>query len=182
MKAKLPKSQYKRVYLALTSLVGFALLLFLLKSMLVSKPVADQRVKFSFSPASTDSRGKTNFKLLLNHGESDVTFVRAYIYFDPSELQLASDAIVQNPSLTKVLFVTSMTEANNLGAVEVVIAKEPSTNHSHSGQLQIAELSFSKIKEGVSQVTLVDEESQVVDSRSKELPFIAEHATVAASN
>lgn len=81
------------------------------------------------------------FEVWVN-SDSPVSFVNINISFDPKLIKLTHE-ITTTGSLTRIIKVTSMADANTTGAVSIVLGLDPSmSTSSPSGAFQVASLIF----------------------------------------
>ena len=175
---KLPKELYKKTYLISTLLVGIALSIFLLLSITLKKNSSPNLpVDFSFVRAGEEVSPYVNFKLILNPRRYDVSAVRVRLFFEPELLQLTQEISVDSSLLSKVISVTPMSDANMEGDIEIVLGREPGAD-SPKSSFELANLTFVNIGGEPSGVTIVDEDTQVVDASTNTLPFTTNFAEV----
>ncbi len=84
--------------------------------------------------------------------------------------QLSKEPSLNDLRLTNVISITPASVANQTGEVEIVIAQNPSDEPIYES-FELATFSFDNSIQGPVRLTIVDEDTQVVDSKSNLIPF-----------
>lgn len=102
-----------------------------------------------------------------------VGFVRAELSFDPKLVALAQDITLAEPSLKRVIKLSTMSEANSSGKIILVVAVDPTTLASApTGNIKLANFKFKAIStrsNKAASVTVSTSSSQLVDTSA--VPF-----------
>lgn len=177
----MPKETYLKVYLLTSTLVGVAIAIFVILGISPRKYIeAKLPVNFSFSQEANNTPGQFNFKLMLEPRSYRVSFVKVRIYFNPDVVQLAQDADALNSPFS-VVSITPFAQANESGSVEISLAQVPDME-SPQNIFEIAHLYFKQISDNPSEITVVDEDTQVVGNDSETIPFTADYAMISPTN
>lgn len=175
---RIPKKLYKRAYLIFSSLVAVAVVLFLLLTIIPNKKEVAGTAGFSFVPTSSAQGTSQSYKLVLDASNNNVSFVKVNLKFDQQNVQLDSDPVVNtNSPLSNIVSVTPLEEANNIGVIEIVVTADSAYKGMTNGQIELATLSFTNTRDAAF-LTVIDEETQVVDSNSNEIPFTITKAQI----
>ncbi len=169
----MPKEIYKKVYLVITALVGICLCVAML--LMTSSKKANNVIRpvgLYFENISSSGTDELSLKLKLNPNSQNISFVRVGIFFDESLMQLSKEVSVDGSLLKKLISITNMEESNQNGNIEIVLAQEPDTMAPNI-PFDLANLSFTKTSTEEGEIVIIEEDTQVVDSNSKEFPFKA---------
>lgn len=184
-KFKIPKKVYKKTYLIFSSLATIALILFFVLLTMTTKTPGEMtnNVKFDFVPYTSNTPGVTDYKLTLSPQGNDISFVRVKLSFNFHEVQLQQYEVSTNDTIfEKVIYLTPLDEANETGLIEVVLASEKDGSKIMQNSVELATLTFEGLSGEESFLTIIDEETQVVNSNSLEVPFTTDKAKVSLGN
>ncbi len=184
-KINFPIALYAKLFMVFSILVGVAMSVNLINSTLSFKAKASAyTVEIYLDPRETSMPPDTAFHLMINPYGQGVSYLSTRIFFDTASLKLVGNPNVSNNPLIPVFPPTSEGEANTTGFIDLVYT-QPENGVAPSVPFEIAALTFSNISSSSvlnSQISIVDERTEVVDSLSNDLPFTISYATVRPGN
>ena len=121
-------SLHKKLFVILAILIGLAVNVFLIgTATFYRSTLAATPVEIFFTPDTVSIPPDTIFKLMLDPKGQTISALSIRIFFDPTKLQLSSDAFSSNSSLFIYSSPTPMSEANSTGNIELVLLQRPGT-------------------------------------------------------
>lgn len=182
----LPGEFYKRTFILLSILIGLAINVYIVqKVVLLSTRAAVGSVEFYFTPETATIPPDTTFKLMLNPGGQPISFVQVHLYFNTEILQLGGE-IALGSALTpvSVLNSTAIATANQTGEITLIMTQDPGSP-SPSQTFELATIPFTYVGSGTetaTDITIVDEATQVVNASSESLSFTTRYASINSTN
>ena len=177
----MPKRLYKKLFVIFSVLIAIALNVYLVLTVTRLNPsAAVSSVEFFFEPETVPIPPDTNFKLMIDPNSQGISFIRVNLLFDPSLVKLTSDITVNESLFALVNTPTSASDANSSGSIEIALMLKPGLK-APTQIFEIATLPFSYTDtntNGETHITIIDEDTQIVDTNSIELPFSVRYATI----
>ena len=182
----LPGEFYKRTFILLSILIGLAINVYIVQKVVsLSTRAAVSNVEFYFTPETATIPPDTTFKLMLNPGGQSISFVQVHLYFNNEVLELSGDVSLGS-ALTpvSVLNSTAIAVANQTGEITLIMTQDPGSP-APSQAFELATMPFTFVGSGTetaTDITIVDEDTQVVNASSESLSFTTRYASVNSTN
>src|SRR3989344_3221234 len=172
---------YKKLFLVFTILVTIALNVYLV--LVVTKlgiKAAISTVEYYFEPENATIPPETSLKLMLIPQSQGISFVRANIFFDPAIVKLTSEVTVNTEEFNIVVPTTTLAESNSTGNIEIALYQKPDLP-ALTQTFEVARFSLSSNDPnigGETDISIIDEDSQIVDNNLNVLPFTVRYANI----
>jgi len=133
------------LFLIVPIVAVFLLVLALQNYQSLKSKAATYSATVSFQLSSATLPPETTFGVWVNAG-APVDFTAIEVDYDPTLVKLTRDVGLTNTMLTRIVTVTSMTEANTTGKIHMILGLDPSkVTTPPSGVFQVANLTFNAL-------------------------------------
>ncbi len=175
----------EKLFVTLTILIGLVITVFLagsvsfLKSNAVLNSVNSAQIYLS--PDSVDIPPDATISVMVNPYNQTISFISATLHYDPTVLQLSS-AVSTSTSPLKNFSVSSLADANTTGNITIVETQVPGTSIPNQ-PFEIATIKFTAVNPdnlNQSDITIIDEETQMVNDSTQEVVFSTGYTTINA--
>ena len=172
---------FSKVFVLLVLLVGLSVNVYLAISATIRiSTKAAESVEIFFSPETVGIPPDTVFRFMLNPNSQGISFLETTIKFDQNVLQLSSNPVLGDSNLFSYQALTPFEEANQTGIVRIILLQRPGAS-APANTFEVFSLPITFLTSApstTSYITVVDEETQVVDRNAQPLDFAVRYATV----
>lgn len=157
----------RNTFVVVSGLIGILVGVALIRGITTFKSQAANAASVYFSPDEVNIPPESAINIMVNPGGQSLSFVRVRINYDPSVLSLAANVNTSTSPLQQIVSVTPSSEANQNGALEIVLAQKPGTTVPTT-TFQLAGMTFTLAPGATNsqstEITVVDEDTQLVNS------------------
>lgn len=180
---KFPNELYRKLFLMGVVLVGLVVNVFIIDRVVkFSSKAQTTEVDLYFLPNQTRLPFQESFVLMLDPKSASISFVRVVIAFNPTQVQLSGEVSTATSPLKRLFPITTAQQANSSGRIEIVLVLSPGMA-APTAAFPIAILPMKSVAGAqATEITIVDEEVQIVDTSARELAFVSGFVTLATDS